>query len=123
MTDDRENKNTDPKEALRLIAERTRSFRNTRAVSLLTEICCYLLFLGFVALAFYLPGYLEMKLDAVEEEIGFYTLDPEDRKLWKLLLQLGLVVMSFFPLVTGILFRAMARMNRVLKEVNTLSEL
>ena len=121
MTHQNEPNYTDPKETLRQIAEKTKSFRGTRIVSLLMEISCYLLFLGFIALAFYLPDYLEIKLDVIEEEIGFYTLDPEDRPYWKTVVQLVLVLLSVFPLVTGILFRVLARKNRMLRAVHTIA--
>jgi hypothetical protein len=121
MMDQNEPKFLDPKEALRQIAEKTKSFRGTRIISLLMEISCYLLFIGFITLAIYLPDYLEIKLDAIEEEIGFYTLDPEDRPYWKTVLQIGLILLSLFPLVSGILFRRMARRNRVLSSIHAIA--
>ncbi len=110
-----------PNETLQEIAEKTKWYKGLLGVSILMEITCYLIFIGFIALAFYLPDYLQLQLTIAEDEIGFYILDPEDVKFWYMGLRIALLIFSFFPLVTGILLRLMIGMKKRLREVHALA--
>ncbi len=114
-------------EILQHIEEITKRFKkNTIAKNIFyitIEISCYLLCVCFLVAAFYLPNFLEMKLDVVEDEIGFYILDPDERNVWRPLVRTILVVLGLLPLLVAILLSALRKRNKVLQQVffNTIS--
>lgn len=114
---------TEPKEILRKISEKTKSFRTVSPVSILAEILCYLIFVSMVVLAIYLPDYLGSLLDKAEDEIGFYILEPDDRESWSLLLRITILAVSFFPLTIGILLRALSEMRKRLYAIHRMTKI
>lgn len=112
-------------DAIQYIADKTKRYRRSgigRFFSVLAELLSYLIFLVMLTAAFSLPGYLEKKLDIVEDEIGFYTLDPDEREIWKLIVQASLVVLSILPLFTAIVVRVARRRGKVLNEIYRITQ-
>ncbi len=109
-------------QVLSIIAEKTKKYQDNSTVKQLLyiggEFFCYGFVICFWIAAFFLPDYLEVQLDFLEDEfIGFYILEPEERALWKLLLRVLLIVLGFFPLGTGMLFRKGRKKNNLLSWV------
>jgi hypothetical protein len=107
---------------LQSIAEKTKgnqtAHRFKQTFHIFIEMLCHLLFLVLLISAFCLPGYLETKLDAFEDEyIGFYTLDLDERKTWSTLLTITLFFCSLLPLAMGVLLHRLRSRNKTVNEV------
>ncbi|HVD99208.1 MAG TPA: hypothetical protein VNB90_13455 [Cytophagaceae bacterium] len=104
-----------------LIAEQTKKYQHIsflrKSFSTLLEILSYLLGLLILLAAFYIPVYLEARLDLLEDEIGFYTLDPEDRVVWKQYITLALAIISMLFFIIGILLHKVRKKTKTLNAV------
>ncbi len=107
---------------LERIADKTKHYSKhslfLKVVTIAINLFCCLLFLSFVVAAIYLPGYLELKLDEVEEQIGFYTLDPEEHPFWILVLRSVFIGLSLLPLTVVVLLRVLRKRGRILAEIH-----
>jgi hypothetical protein len=111
----------EPNHTLQQITEKSKRYKSVPVASMILEILSYLIFVSLIVVAIYLPGFLELKLEVAEEEIGFYILEQEDREFWSSMLRIVLICLSIFPLVIGFLLHSIRRMKKKLREVYTLN--